>query len=289
MPYTLDNLPDNVKALPKEAKEDWLKIFNNAYEQYKDDGKAMATAWAALKENAGWEKDKEGNWIKKIDGNPNNTSRFGGQEVVNEILDRDGHKCIICGSNRDLTIHHKDGNGRYTKEPNNDKENLITLCRSCHGILDKEGISVTQLKERVKKSSETEDEIEIFVPVSKLDDTQNLVFGWGSVVKKGGQPFVDSQGDIIEDMELEKAIYNFMSAPLHDEQHQRIVHDSTIVESFVVTDDKLRKMFPEGPIPQGNRGWWIGIRIKDPEVYRKHKEGIYTGFSITGTAQRVEV
>ena len=65
--------------------------------------------------------------------------------------------------------------------------------------------------------------------------------------------------------------------------------DSQIVESFVVTDEKLSKMFPGETVPVGKRGWWLGLRINDAEVFAKHKDGTYTGFSITGTAQRKEV
>ncbi len=133
------------------------------------------------------------------------------------------------------------------------------------------------------------DNFEIYVPISKLDDEQQIVLGWGSVTKVAGEPVVDTQGDIIEDLELEKAVYDFMAVPKHDEMHKRIVPDSVIVESFVVTDEKLAKMFPGEQIPQGFRGWWLGVKINDPEVYAKHKSGEYTGFSITGRAQRKEV
>lgn len=132
-------------------------------------------------------------------------------------------------------------------------------------------------------------DVEIYVPISKLDDEQQIVFGWGSVTKLNQQPFVDGQGDIIEDVVLEKAVYDFMAAPMHDEMHKRTVPTSKIVESFVVTDEKLAKMFPEEQIPQGIRGWWLGIHIPDQEVYAKHKDGTYTGFSITGSAYRKEV
>ncbi len=131
-------------------------------------------------------------------------------------------------------------------------------------------------------------DFEIFVPISKMDDEQQIVFGWGSVTKVNGQPVVDTQGDIIEDMELEKAVYDFMTVPKHDEMHKRIVPDSKIVESFVVTDEKLAKMFPGETVPQGFRGWWLGVKIADTEMYQKHKTGEYTGFSITGSAQRKE-
>lgn len=132
-------------------------------------------------------------------------------------------------------------------------------------------------------------EFKVFVPISKMDDEQRIVFGWGSVTEVDGQPVVDLQGDIIEEYELEKAVYDFMLAPKHDEMHKRVVPDSVIVESVVITDEKLQKMFPEGPIPKGKRGWWLGIKINDPELYMKHKLGIYKGFSITGTAVRKEV
>lgn len=132
-------------------------------------------------------------------------------------------------------------------------------------------------------------EFSIYVPISKMDDEQQIVFGWGSVTKVDGQPVEDMQGDIIEDYELEKAVYDFMLAPKHDEMHERIVPDSVIVESFVATDEKLQKMFPNMNITKGNRGWWLGIKVNDKDVYQKHKLGIYKGFSITGTAIRKEV
>ncbi len=50
-----------------------------------------------------------------------------------EILDRDGHKCVECGSNTaGLHVHHlKYVRGRKVWEYGD--EDLITLCRSCHG------------------------------------------------------------------------------------------------------------------------------------------------------------
>lgn len=47
------------------------------------------------------------------------------------VLDRDDNKCRKCGDIGSI-IHHIDGNGRGSKSPNNDMNNLITLCRACH-------------------------------------------------------------------------------------------------------------------------------------------------------------
>ena len=67
MPYSSNaELPSGVRgALPESAQSTWRKIFNSAYEQYHDDGKAAATAWAALK-NQGWHKE-DTKWVKKFD------------------------------------------------------------------------------------------------------------------------------------------------------------------------------------------------------------------------------
>ena len=66
MPYSSNaELPSGVKdALPESAQSTWRKIFNSAYEQYHDDSKATATAWAALKDQ-GWHKEGD-NWVKKF-------------------------------------------------------------------------------------------------------------------------------------------------------------------------------------------------------------------------------
>ncbi|MEK6880326.1 MAG: HNH endonuclease signature motif containing protein, partial [Nanoarchaeota archaeon] len=50
-----------------------------------------------------------------------------GPELKLQIKERDNFICQECGDYRDLTIHHID----YNKK-NNNPNNLITLCRSCH-------------------------------------------------------------------------------------------------------------------------------------------------------------
>lgn len=51
-----------------------------------------------------------------------------------EVLQRDNFKCRNCSEHRlsRLVVHHEDGNGRGSSSPNNDLDNLVTLCRSCH-------------------------------------------------------------------------------------------------------------------------------------------------------------
>ena len=50
------------------------------------------------------------------------------------VLKRDNYKCCVCSSSNNLEVHHIDGIGRNHKSPNNNIDNLQTLCSSCHGI-----------------------------------------------------------------------------------------------------------------------------------------------------------
>lgn len=58
--------------------------------------------------------------------------RFGGNRAL--VLARDNYACVICKSDEQIQVHHKDRKGRNKKksEQNNDIDNLITLCSSCH-------------------------------------------------------------------------------------------------------------------------------------------------------------
>lgn len=57
-----------------------------------------------------------------------NKNKFGG--LLEQVLERDGRKCVICGEDKPrLEIHHK------TKGGGNTLANLDTLCMKCHHAL----------------------------------------------------------------------------------------------------------------------------------------------------------
>ena len=73
----------------------------------------------------------------------NDLNRFGGNRI--KVLERDNYICQKCGMSdeehyskwkRHITVDHVDGNGRYSDVQNNDLDNLLTLCLSCHGRKD---------------------------------------------------------------------------------------------------------------------------------------------------------
>lgn len=51
MPYTGAHdpkLPENVQALPSSKRKQWVAVFNKVFRDTGDEGRAVATAWAAV-------------------------------------------------------------------------------------------------------------------------------------------------------------------------------------------------------------------------------------------------
>lgn len=57
-----------------------------------------------------------------------------------QIVNRDEGKCQLCHWPKRLHVHHIDGQGKTSERPNDDPENLITLCHFCH-------IAITRLRQ----------------------------------------------------------------------------------------------------------------------------------------------
>ena len=121
---------------------------------------------------------------------------------------------------------------------------------------------------------------------AKLDAERKLAFGWAYVSKIGGQTVVDHSGDFIDDQAfgaLEDAAYNFvLESRQADEAHERFEGVGQIVESVVLTKEKLEAMGLTGD----RIGWWVGFRIEDDGGWGKVKDGTYSAFSIRGTGER---
>ena len=122
--------------------------------------------------------------------------------------------------------------------------------------------------------------------IAKIDEAQGLVYGWASVAG-----LEDSQGDVIEPAELEKAAVSFMlNHRAVGEMHQGTPTGS-IVESVVMSPEKLSAMgFPEELAKSARTALWVGVKL-DPkgETFQKVKDGTYTMFSIQGRGKQVAV
>ncbi|CAB4194568.1 Phage-like element PBSX protein, XkdF [uncultured Caudovirales phage] len=127
--------------------------------------------------------------------------------------------------------------------------------------------------------------------IEKADDDKRQVFGWASIVEIDGKPVVDRQGDWITPDEIEKAAYDYvLKSRKGGHQHRRDgdqpFHAADMIESFVLTPEKISKMGLPEETPVG---WWVGYKVHDDEAWSKVKKGEVTGFSIHGRGKRKEV
>jgi hypothetical protein len=124
---------------------------------------------------------------------------------------------------------------------------------------------------------------------SKVDADKRQVFGWASIVEMNGEPVVDLQGDYIDIDEIEKSAYDYViKSRKGGEMHRRSadgapVHASDMIESFIVTPEKIEKMGLPKSTPIG---WWVGYQVNDDDAWNLVKSGKRTGFSIHGRGMR---
>ena len=130
-------------------------------------------------------------------------------------------------------------------------------------------------------------DVSITFEIKKATDA-GLVSGWANIsLQVDGTPPVDWQDDIIRPEVLEKAAVNFMmdyrgSGVMHKGESQGVV-----VESIVLTKEKQAAIgIPEGYVPEG---WFITVKVTNPEVFDAVKAGTYRMFSIQGKAKRFKL
>ena len=197
------------------------------------------------------------------------------------------------GLEGEIHVHERDGNAVYM--PGENHEEYLERIREMAGIEtdsdDDEAPAKEGLLERaisaiigtimqqvsVNKSQEE-------ATVLKVDDEQGLVYGWAYVSTEDGELLVDSQGDSIEPIEMEKMATDFML----NSRNAKVMHKGEnvgqFVHSFPMTNDIMRAF----DIYSNREGWLVAMKPTDDEVMKAYKRGDYTGFSIGGKAGDVE-
>jgi hypothetical protein len=109
-------------------------------------------------------------------------------------------------------------------------------------------------------------------------------------VKKDGQDVVDRQGDYMTIEDVEDAAYRYVmtsriGGDMHKRNGERPHHVSDMVESFVITPEKIAKLGLPENTPQG---WWVGFKIHDEQVWQDVKIGKKVGFSVHGKGKRAD-
>lgn len=130
--------------------------------------------------------------------------------------------------------------------------------------------------------------------IAKRDDEQQIAYGWAYVSERAdGQRVVDHSGEFIELADLERAAVEFMlESRAGSDMHERTRNDqgepiADVVESFVVTGEKLEAMGLDGSAVQ--KGWWVGVKVHDRDVWKRVQSGELSMFSIEGRATREPV
>lgn len=130
--------------------------------------------------------------------------------------------------------------------------------------------------------------VDVQFDITKSNSDEGLVSGWANVaVNADGSLPLDWQDDIIKTEVLEKAAIKFMM----DYRQSGVMHDGDskgiVVESIVFTKEKQACIgIPEGTVPEG---WFITVKVTDPEVFARVKDGTFKMFSIQGKAKRVKL
>lgn len=132
------------------------------------------------------------------------------------------------------------------------------------------------------------DDFTLQFEISKAAEDKRLVSGWANVATQAdGTPPLDWQGDIIKPDTLERAAINFMINYRNSGVMHKGNSNGIVVESIVFTKEKQAAIgIPEGCIPEG---WFITVKILDPAVFEKVKDGTFKMFSIQGRAKRVAI
>lgn len=133
----------------------------------------------------------------------------------------------------------------------------------------------------------------VYVPISKKDTSQHIVYGWGNISVDETGLVEDRQEDCIEPPELEGAVIDFML----NSRDSGVMHEgdpvAKVVASLVTTPDIMAAFF--GKIVDAETlkripiGWMIGVKILNDVTWQRVLSGELTAFSIQGSADRVEV
>lgn len=128
--------------------------------------------------------------------------------------------------------------------------------------------------------------------IRKTDDDQRLVYGWASIIKRGGLHQLDFQNDVILETELHKAAHGYMLTGRGGKVAHEGEHIADPVESMLITKNSsfgalLDSLGMQMPDPLPLEGWWTGFKVVSDPVWKSVKDGTLKSFSIGGTGQRV--
>jgi hypothetical protein len=246
-------------------------------EPWRDNGYIMFLAWGG---SAGRE------WSQRIvDG-------FKKRQIDDDSFtmpDEARSRSMEMGLEGKIHVHDRDGQAVYM--PGDDHEDYLSALQRIAGIEDdnepvNEGLIdraisaiIGAIMQHVDVNKSQEE-----ATVLKVDDEQGLVYGWAYVSTENGKLLVDTQGDSIEPIEMEKMATNFML----NSRSAKVMHKGESVGQFVHSFPLTNDIMKAFDIYSDREGWLVAMKPSSPDVMAAYKRGDYTGFSISGRAGEVE-
>ena len=114
--------------------------------------------------------------------------------------------------------------------------------------------------------------------ICKLDDDEQMAYGWASVATVDGVMVLDRQDDEIAVPDLREMAHDFIGKRVVGELHQRTADIGEVRES-IVFDKRLQDALG---IDLGREGWFIGVHVRDRATWDRVKSGELGAFSIAG-------
>lgn len=176
--------------------------------------------------------------------------------------------------------------GIIVSNESNERRRTMSVYRSDGSCQDITVVESVYVREEVPVDDSIY--IDVGFDIYKAREDEGLVSGWANVaINKDGSVPLDWQDDVIAPETLEKAAIGFMLDYRGSGEMHKGDSVGTVVESIVFTKEKQRALgIPDGVVPEG---WFITVKVHDPAVFEKVKDGTYKMFSIQGTAKRVKL
>jgi hypothetical protein len=134
------------------------------------------------------------------------------------------------------------------------------------------GAPVTKVEKKLAKG--------FVVPILKAVANKQIVYG---VILAPNE--IDAQDDFMDPDEIEKAAHRYLTkSRVIGSGHTKPI-DATPVESFIAPQD-LELSGQYGPQVVKKGSWILGVKVNDPEEWKKILSGEYTGFSVGGMGLR---
>lgn len=130
---------------------------------------------------------------KRLLGEPEiDEKRYGGNGK--KALERDGYKCVMCGSADNICIHHNNG-------MSNNLEDLVTLCRKCHSNVEQKNVTCNALVTTGNTEIEKEKEIDIDLEKDKKKEKKE---------SKKDSNYDSIINELVIDEDIKEALYEFI-------------------------------------------------------------------------------